>query len=505
MTPAPAPIAPKVSASHQPLVPVKNTQVLAFHLPQFHPIAENDEWWGRGFTEWTNVTRGRPLFQGHQQPHLPADLGFYDLRLPEVRERQAALAREAGISGFVYHHYWFNGRRLLERPVEEILRSNQPDFPFCFNWANEPWTRNWDGKSSQVLMPQVYSDEDDLAHIRWLLEAFADERYIKIDGRPLLLIYRPSHLPDMRRTAALWRREAQARGFPDLYLCAVRAFVEEFRDARAYGLDASVEFKPNGTDCGQPLKGDNALDVGYRLHRVWDYDQMVDYARNSPLPDYPFFPGICPSWDNSVRRKSGGMIFREATPQKYEAWLREILMRENLRPQTESLVFVNAWNEWAEGNHLEPCQRWGHGYLHATREAVEDAQRNRAGLAEFTRGQVVSLNLDYRILGNRDHCEWDVGTVAANGWCLDLDTLAPPDVLAYAVKQRDGDFHLLAPVEHQRMPRPDVLKEHRVAQSLQSGWKGRLQLDRAGFQAIDVYVLALRLADGAAAELTCLG
>ena len=196
------------------LLSPKHSQVLAFYLPQYHPIPENDEWWGKGFAEWTKVTRGRSLFKGHQQPHLPADLGFYDLRLPETRAYQAELAREAGLDGFIYYHYWFSGRRLLERPFDEVLKLKQPDFPFCLCWANEPWSRNWDGESRSVLMAQSYSQASDLEHIRWLLTAFADERYIKIDGRPLFLIYRPSDLPDIRRDSRTLANNGKASRIP---------------------------------------------------------------------------------------------------------------------------------------------------------------------------------------------------------------------------------------------------------------------------------------------------
>ncbi|MDA8148219.1 MAG: glycoside hydrolase family 99-like domain-containing protein, partial [Actinomycetota bacterium] len=195
-------------------------RALAFYLPQFHPIPENDEWWGKGFTEWRNVARARPLFPGHYQPHLPGELGYYDLRVPEVREAQAALAREHGIDGFVYYHYWFHGRRLLERPFDEVLASGRPDFPFALCWSNEPWTRGWDQRGT-VLVPQRFSPGDDLDHIRWLATAFGDDRYVKIDGRPLFLVYRPALLPDPLRTTDTWRAEAQRLGFPDLYLCWV--------------------------------------------------------------------------------------------------------------------------------------------------------------------------------------------------------------------------------------------------------------------------------------------
>src|SRR5262245_7933162 len=193
-----------------------DVRLIAVYLPQFHPIPENDRSWGKGFTEWTNVAQAKPMFRGHYQPHLPADLGFYDLRLPEARRAQADLAQAHGIHGFCYYHYWFHGRRLLERPFDEVLASGEPDFPFCLCWANEPWTRRWDGKDQEILMPQEYSDRDDLAHIRWLARAFQDRRYIRVDGRPMFLVYRASRLPDPARTAATWREEARRLGAGDL-------------------------------------------------------------------------------------------------------------------------------------------------------------------------------------------------------------------------------------------------------------------------------------------------
>ncbi|HEX7443740.1 MAG TPA: glycoside hydrolase family 99-like domain-containing protein, partial [Acidimicrobiales bacterium] len=277
-------------------------QVLAFYLPQFHPTPENDEWWEPGFTEWTNVVRARPLFPGHYQPHLPGELGFYDLRVPEVREQQAALARQYGISGFVYYHYWFHGRRLLERPFEEVLRSGRPDFPFALCWANEEWTRNWDALSGNVLMEQTFSEADDLAHIRWLVQAFADERYITIDGRPLLLIYRSDLLPDAKRTADLWRSEARAAGFPDLYLALVESRHNHV-DPRPLGFDATVGFR---SDAYERLTA--PLDA-FRENVVLDYGAAVDAALHRPPDPWKRFPGVMVGWDNTARRKGGAVIF----------------------------------------------------------------------------------------------------------------------------------------------------------------------------------------------------
>ncbi len=351
-----------------PSAPTRNTaKVLAFYLPQFHPIPENDEWWGKGFTEWTNVAKARPLYPGHYQPHAPGELGYYDLRLPEVREAQAELAAQHGISGFVYYHYWFNGKRLLERPFEEVLASGSPDFPFALCWANEEWTRNWDAQTGTVLMPQEYSDEDDLAHIRYLVEAFKDERYITIDGRPLMLVYRPQQLPDPQRTFQIWRDEAKKQGIPDLYLCYVESHYLPPGGPQAFGMDASVGFRP---DFGDPVF--SPVD-GTRGHRIIDYWSSVkkEMSRTACL-DYKRFPSVMVGWDNTARRPHGATIFEGASPYLYERWLDWTMRTVANVPEEENYVFVVAWNEWAEGNHLEPDQRYGRAWLEATRTIVVD-------------------------------------------------------------------------------------------------------------------------------------
>ncbi|MEA2900171.1 MAG: hypothetical protein QOH36_58 [Actinomycetota bacterium] len=351
---------------------------LAFYLPQFHPIPENDEWWGPGFTEWTNVVQARPLFRGHHQPHLPADLGFYDLRLPETRAAQADLARGHGIDGFCYYHYWFGGRRLLERPFQEVLRSGSPDLPFCLCWANENWTRVWNGKEDQVLLRQEYSDDDDLAHVRWLAEAFADPRYLRVDGRPVFLVYRASRLPDSRRTTDRWRAEAVRLGVGEPYLCAVQALPTDRVDPAIHGFDAAVQFAPDFSD-RTSQGGLVARAVRRVLHphsplrrnRVADYEEMARRMMTQSMPAgsgpaYTRFPCLTPGFDNSARRADGGAtILVESSPSAYERWLREVVARFTPPSPEENLVFVNAWNEWGEGNHLEPCQRWGKAYLDA--------------------------------------------------------------------------------------------------------------------------------------------
>ena len=358
------------------------TSSICFHLPQFHPIPENDEWWGAGFTEWRNVARARPRFRGHHQPHLPADLGFYDLRLPEARAAQAELAARYGVSGFCYYHYWFNGRRLLEAPVEAILASGEPDFPFMLCWANENWTRRWDGADREVLLAQHYGEQDDLDHIRHLAPAFADPRYIRKDGKPVFLVYKAADLPDPRRTTDTWRREHARLGLGELYLCRVEAHDGDRGDPVALGFDAAVEFQPDFAikpGLIQPPKPGRAVrrvfrpNSGYRKNDVLPYDGLVRNALAKPAVPYPRYRCVAPGWDNSPRRAHRATIYRDATPEKFEHWLRETL-RRTTREADREFVFVNAWNEWAEGAHLEPDDRWGHAFLEAHLRAISTAR-----------------------------------------------------------------------------------------------------------------------------------
>jgi lipopolysaccharide biosynthesis protein len=364
-----------------------NLRLIAFYLPQYYPIPENDQWWGKGFTEWRNVVQARPLFKGHYQPHLPADLGFYDLRLPEVREAQAELARDHGVTGFCYYHFWFNGRRLLNRPFDEVLQMGKPKFPFCLCWANENWTRRWDGKEQAVLLAQEYSPQDDQRHIEHLMPAFEDERYIKVNGRPLLLVYRTGLLPDPARTAEAWRRACQAAGFPDLYLVRVDSFSVDHAVPADIGFDAAVEFAPHWRtlpprrfqrdewDVQQrfynAMQKAGLLSLAYKNHNIYSYAALSNTMRSRPLGSYKCFRCVTPGWDNSPRRNYGAAVFHGSTPELYERWLGAIV-QETLyhRGGDESIVFVNAWNEWAEGSHLEPDLRWGRAYLEATRRAV---------------------------------------------------------------------------------------------------------------------------------------
>jgi len=366
----------------------QSVRAVAFHLPQFHPIPENDEWWGKGFTEWTNVVKAKPRFRGHYQPHLPADLGFYDLRLPETRTAQAELAARYGITGFCYYHYWFNGRQVLQRPVNEIWQSGEPDFAFCLCWANENWTRKWDGQNDAVLLEQRYAHEDDVAHIRSLIPMFMDARYIRVDERPLFMVYRASQLPDPEKTAETWRREAERAGLKGLFLVRAESFWDEIGDPRKIGFDAGLQFQPQWPRIAHlrvyrrkwwHVRRLGTHERWLRENSVYDYEELVETMLAEPPPEYPRISCVCPGWDNSPRRGKNAAFLVNSSPEGYERWLHALVERQTTRLKlnprdggfsTDSLVFINAWNEWGEGNHLEPCQKWGRKYLEATQKAL---------------------------------------------------------------------------------------------------------------------------------------
>lgn len=349
-------------------------KAIAFYLPQYHPVPENDEWWGPGFTEWTNVTQARPAFQDHYQPRIPGELGFYDLRLAEVREAQARLAREHGIHGFCYYYYWFAGRRILERPLNDMLSSGSPDFPFCICWANETWSRRWDGSEHEVLLKQEHTKGNDIAFIRDVIPILKDPRYITIAGAPLLLIYRTTLFPDMKATADVWRRICAEEGLPHIHLCAVESF--GFNDPYSIGFDSSVQFPPHGISASEIAASLKGLDKDFEGH-VFDYEEVVQNELVAPQPGYKRYRGVMLSWDNSARRKNKAHMFHKATPAAYELWMRAAVQwtRGHHVPQ-EQLVFINAWNEWAEGTHLEPDVKHGRAYLEATMRAL-------SGLSEW--------------------------------------------------------------------------------------------------------------------------
>jgi len=355
----------------------RKARVIAFYLPQYHPIPENDEWWGKGFTEWTNVAKARPLFRGHYQPHVPADLGFYDLRVPETRWAQAEMARAHGIEAFCYWHYWFAGRRMLERPFNEVLASKKPDYPFCLAWANQTWSGIWHGNPKRILVEQTYPGESDhIAHFYTLLGAFVDDRYVKVDGKPLLYLFQPYQIPDLVRVTDLWRDLAHRAGLRGLYIVgeSTASWVP-----REHGCDASVvvgvsRFLTKWAPWSQPgarLKWEKRRLLG--VPTVCDYARFQERFAQASRPGPWNHPCLVPNWDNTPRSGTDGLVLHGSTPELFRRQVRRALSQVQFDPSDSRLVFVKSWNEWAEGNHLEPDLRFGTGYLQVIREELENA------------------------------------------------------------------------------------------------------------------------------------
>ncbi len=351
-------------------------RLIAFYLPQFHPIPENDRAWGPGFTEWTNVVRAQPNFEGHVQPHRPGELGFYDLRDAATRLAQAELAHTHGIHGFCYYYYWFDGKRVLERPLEAVHASGAPDFPFCVCWANENWTRRWDGGGDDVILAQAYSPESDRRLFADLAPLLRDRRYIRIGERPLVLVYRANLLPDARASVARFREQARADGLPDPYLAMV--LVPGMPAPAAWGFDAAVEFPPHGLEVVEVTQQMQIVNPRF-AGAVWDYVSAAKSALAKPTASYRLFRGVMAGWDNTPRLQNNGHAFVNAHPENYRRWLTALVAQAHeTHPPEERIVFVNAWNEWAEGCYLEPDREYGRAYLEATRRALEDGMAARA-------------------------------------------------------------------------------------------------------------------------------
>jgi hypothetical protein len=369
-----------------------DVRLIAFYLPQFHPIPENDRWWGPGFTDWQNVVRATPLFDGHYQPHLPGALGFYDLRLDETRRKQTELARAHGIHGFCYYYYWFNGRRILENPLNRYIADPEIDFPFCICWANENWSRRWDGGNREVLLVQEHDTASDMNFIREVIPLFKDPRYIRVNGMPLLVLYRADLLKMPTETAAGWRAECEKAGLPGLHLCAAQTF--DIGDPRPYGFDSACEFPPHKHAVGHIAQDLSSLPSEFKGW-VCDYELVARHSLTAPAPDYPLYRGLFPSWDNTARKRSQALIFHNADPSRYEYWLRGLVAytRQNLVGD-QRIIFINAWNEWAEGAHLEPDLKHGTAYLDATKRALS-GETNPRQLFNL-------LNDQIQLIGSRD-------------------------------------------------------------------------------------------------------
>ena len=379
-------------------------RVIALYLPQFHPIPENNRWWGPGFTEWTNVAKAKPLFKGHVQPKIPADLGFYDLRLPEVRQQQADLAHEAGIEGFCYYHYWFGGKQLLERPFNEVLASGKPDFPFCLCWANHSWSnKTWNRKSNMqsnsMLIEQTYPGyDDDYNHFMNVLPAFRDKRYITIDGKPVFFLYNPWEHTRVKEWIVTWRKLAQENGLPGLHFVSM--------------CDATLTFKlnPDGTksrvlpnvESSQDLfqtvldMGFDAVNcIGMRRGEMLSEGRMLNLCktilRKAGLPIGKFFdysrtvkgffppetkwenvyPTIVPQWDRSPRAATLDGIYVHATPKAFEEHINDALTYIEKKAPEHRIMVLKSWNEWGEGNYVEPDLEFGHGWLEAIKNSIQ--------------------------------------------------------------------------------------------------------------------------------------
>ncbi len=350
-------------------------RVIAFYLPQYHLIPENDEWWGNGFTEWTNVAKAKPLFHGHYQPRIPADLGFYDLRVPETRMAQADLAREYGIEGFCYYHYWFAGRRLLERPFKEVLESGQPELPFCLCWANHSWNSIWIGCPDRVLIEQTYPGmKDHESHFYYLLSAFSDDRYITVDGKPIFFVFNPEEVPDIKRVVDSWRELALTAGLRGLHLVGIshRAPLWNPLDR---GFDACMMQVLPRRDGRIPRR---FLDIKLKMLlkrqkfdlSIYSYEEILSSLLRDQEPGFTDYPCALPNWDNTPRSGLGGLVLHESSPELFQSHLKDALGKIADYPDENKIIMLKAWNEWAEGNHIEPDLRFGRGYLEVIRELI---------------------------------------------------------------------------------------------------------------------------------------
>jgi lipopolysaccharide biosynthesis protein len=348
-----------------------DVKLIAYYLPQFHRFEENDLWWGKGFTEWTNVTKATPRFAGHYQPKLPGDLGFYDLSNVAVMREQAAMAKKFGLSGFCFHFYWFGGKRLMETPILNFHEAKDIDFNYSLCWANENWSRRWDGAENEMLIGQKHSPEDDVAFIEYVAKYFADKRYTRIDGKPVLTIYRPDILPDAKATVKRWRAALKKLGFPGVYLVATNSF--GFTDYKKFGFDALSEFPPHAIEAETINLKVKKYDDRY-VGGVFDYNSLVSWQKNRKnIPNGVLFPGVMPAWDNVARRPLAGHVFHNSTPEGYREWLVHAIERvRKTNPENQRVVMINAWNEWAEGAYLEPDRINGYAYLWATASAIEN-------------------------------------------------------------------------------------------------------------------------------------
>lgn len=362
----------------------KKARVIAFYLPQFHPVKENDEWWGKGFTEWTNVGKAKPLFKGHYQPRIPADLGYYDLRIPEVREAQAEMARGAGIEGFMYWHYWFgNGKQILERPFKEVLKSGNPDFPFCLGWANHSWTNHsWNSttqwKSEKFIAEQLYPGKEDIInHFFSLLPAFLDNRYITIDGNPIFLIYDPLSLPNPRIFMEIWQNLAIKNGLNGIHFIGMASgWITNYQKILDLGFDS---IQPNGQWNAERIVSGKYIKLirhkiitkfGGIVLDKYNYRDIIEHLYTEFEYRDDCFPLILPQWDRSARSGRRAVIYHGSTPQLFEKNIKDALRLVKNKDSQHKIIFLKSWNEWAEGNYVEPDLKYGHSYLNVIKNSI---------------------------------------------------------------------------------------------------------------------------------------
>ncbi len=358
-------------------------RIFAYYLPQYHPFEENDEWWGKGFTEWTNVARARALFPGHYQPHIPADLGFYDLRLPEVREEQTRLAREAGIEAFCYYEYWFgNGWQVMERPFEEVVASGKPDFPFCLCWANHSWYKKlWDPKNPGkdiLLAEQKYGGvEDYIKHFMHLLPAFKDKRYVRVNGKLYYCIYDVLHFPNIEGFIQCWRQLAKENGLNDFYFVATDYNNEHKELLLSQGFDAIHNVDYINIYHLMPRWKKALYTIGRKyLHvpMIFRYKEAIKFMLHPCCTEREVIPVITPNWDHTPRSGGRGTVMTDCDPKYFKILAMDALNMIKGKPEEEQIVIVKSWNEWGEGNHMEPDARYGKGYINALREAIDEVK-----------------------------------------------------------------------------------------------------------------------------------
>lgn len=355
-------------------------EIIAFYLPQYHPTPNNNKWWGVGFTEWTNVAKAKPLFRGHYQPKVPSELGFYDLRMPEIRSKQAELAREAGVTGFCYYHYWFgNGEQELEVPFNEVVKTGEPNFPFCLCWANETWGRkmwNKDGAviGQEILAEQKYlGEEDDIMHFNSLKQAFMDKRYIRIDNKPIFMIYRPLAFKEMKRFIMLWNKLAKDIGLDGIYFIGYSLFVDkEYFQLKDLGFDAVVSCRLDRNvkhDLGWAIRKITSLI--FQIPRRSNYKKLIPRFISEFDTKDDIFPTMIPNWDHTPRSGVNGDLFTNSTPNLFEVHATQVLECIVNKSTSRQICFLKSWNEWGEGNYMEPDIKYGRGYINALANAIK--------------------------------------------------------------------------------------------------------------------------------------